>query len=413
MGLAAGVGAELAQHFVGEPAQLGQVGHLEQEPVDAQVAECHHAARAAHPAHGLHRPPGLRVGVPDLLGPMARAADADRDGHLGKQLIQAGGAQGAEPRRTGHGAVLVLVRQHHGHLGVACGDDRVRCPGGEEVLGRGGGPAQQVQRAAGPGAGRLERHRQHVVPPPGVVAEVPGPSAGLRLVLATPGEQALDQVVPHPAGGRGHHPLPAEDDPADGGGVLGEQQAGVLPAALPAGVHRQQVGGHVIADKHRCDDHRGGGARAGQPQRPPGAARGGEDLAEPWVDDDVAEVLGGPLAGLPGGRRGQDVHGGADHGDRRVRPLGDQPGHRGEVSVLDRQPRQVAVYRDEVAQRENLPRRLRARAGIRRLLARRRSDHLAARLVLEHKDMPMVYFGPVSGAREEVRCGSWQLHGMR
>jgi hypothetical protein len=169
----------------------------------------------------------------------------------------------------------------------------------------------------------------------------------------------------------------------------GEQQAGVLTGALPAGIHRQQVGGHVIADKHRCDDHRGGATCPGQAQRPAGPACGGEHLTEPRVHDEVTDVLGGALAGLPGGRRGQDVHRRADHGDCRVRLLGDQPGHRGQVGILDRQPGQVAVHRDKVAQRENLAGRLgtRARAVARHLPAIcHRSDHLAACLVLEHKN---------------------------
>src|ERR1700734_2734359 len=59
-------------------------------------------------------------------------------------------------------------------------------------------------------------------------AGVRGPAAGVGVVAAAAEQQAFDQVVADPAGGRGDHPLAAEDDPADGGGVFGDQQAHVL-----------------------------------------------------------------------------------------------------------------------------------------------------------------------------------------
>ena len=43
------VQAELAQHVGGEGPQLGQVGHLQQQPEDAQVAEGRDAAGPAEP----------------------------------------------------------------------------------------------------------------------------------------------------------------------------------------------------------------------------------------------------------------------------------------------------------------------------------------------------------------------------
>ena len=119
----------------------------------------------------------------------------------------------------------------------------------------------------------------------------------------------------------------------------------------------------------------------------------GEHLAEPRVDDQVAHGLGGPVAGFPGRRRGQDVHGRAHDRDRGAGLPGDQPGHRREVGALGREPGQMAVHRDEVAQRQHLTGGLRARdgrgTGARLPAAGRRFNHVARHcLVLEHKDMP-------------------------
>ena len=204
--------------------------------------------------------------------------------------------------------------------------------------------------------------------PAGVVAEVPGPSAGLRPVLAAAGQQALDQVVPHPAGGRGHHPLPAEDDPADGGRVLGEQQAGVLPGALarrcPASAgararHRRPAPA-PRSPRRRCPPRAGAapggpGSRRRAPRRAAGGRRGRGRPGRP------------AHRSRPGAAAVRMSMVGLTIGHRRAGLLGDQPGHRGDVGVLDRQPGQVAVHRDEVAQGENLAHRLaaRARAGAR------------------------------------------------
>src|SRR5262249_51832600 len=96
----------------------------------------------------------------------------------------------------------------------------------------------------------------------------------------------------------------------------------------------------------------------------PGAPAGRVSLVR------LAVAAGAPVPGCPGGRRGQDVHGRADDRDGRAGLLGDQPGHRRQVGVLDREPGQMAVHRHEVAQREHLARGLAARprgnAGARR-----------------------------------------------
>ena len=390
--------------------------------MDAEVAERDHTARTAHPADGLDRAPGLRVGEPYLLRAAARPADADGGRDLGKQLTQPADAQGAELPRPG--SVRAGRGQHHGHLGVPHRDDRARRPCGEEVPG--GCRGALGQREPGlpwRGLCRIEGDGQHVVVVAGVVAEVRGPPAGFRRVPAAPGQQPLHQVVADPAGGRGHDAFPAEYHAADRGRVLGQQQAGVLAGRLAAGVQREQVGGHVVADQDRCDDHRGGGSHVGQPQRPPGPAGRAEHVAEPGVDHQVAYVLGGAFGGFAGRRGGQDVHGRAHDRDRGVGLLGDQLGHRGDVGVLDGEPGQMPVDRNEVTQRKNLAGGLAARP--RRAARARRPLALAHPLAARHGLEPIArhrscvltqrYAGPGPGRHcapaqnQHPGFGSWLI----
>ena len=198
---------------------------------------------------------------------------------------------------------------------------------------------------------QVERDRHHVVVTGRVVAEVGGPPVGVGAVPAPAEQQALDQVVADAPGGRGHDALPAQDDPADGGRVLGDQQAHVLAEDVLGGVDRDQVRRDLVPDQDGRDDDGGHAADLRQPEGALAEPRRPEHLAEPRVDHVLPHVRGGLLRGHARRRRGQHVHQLGDHRDGRGRPVGDEPDHPGQVRVLQREPGQVPVHGDELAQR--------------------------------------------------------------
>ena len=165
--------------------------------------------------------------------------------------------------------------------------------------------------------GRSNAIASHVVVAGRVVAEVRGPAAGVGVVPAAAEQQALHQVVADPAGGRGHHPLAAEDDAADGGGVLGHQQRHVLAEEVLRRVDGDQVGRHLVADQDGRDDDGGHAADVRQPQRALAQPGGAQHLAEPGVDHVLAHVGGGLLRRHAGRGRGLHVHQLGDDGDGR------------------------------------------------------------------------------------------------
>ena len=177
-----------------------------------------------------------------------------------------------------------------------------------------------------------------------------GPPAGVGVVPAAAEQQAFHQVVADPAGGRGHHPLAAEDDAADGGGVLGHQQAHVLAEEVVRRVDGDQVGRDLVADHDRGDDDRRHAADLRQPERALAQPGRAQDLAEPRVDQVLPHVGGGLLRAHPGRGRGQHVHQLSEDGDGGGGPVGDQPHHPGQVGVLQGEPGQVPVHGDELAQ---------------------------------------------------------------
>src|SRR6185437_13785596 len=80
-----------------------------------------------------------------------------------------------------------------------------------------------------------------------------------------------------------------------------------------------------------------------------------QDLAEARVDQRVGDHDGGLLRCRRGRRGGYDVHDRADHGDGRGGPVREQLGDAGQVRVLQRQARQLAVHRHQLTQDHVLP----------------------------------------------------------
>ncbi len=152
-----------------------------------------------------------------------------------------------------------------------------------------------------------------------------------------------------------HHPLAAEDDAADGGGVLGHQQAHVLAEEVLRRVDGDQVGRDLVADHDRGDDNRRHAADLRQPERALAQPGRAQHLAEPRVDQVLPDVGGGLLRAHAGRGRGQHVHQLGEDGDGGGGPVGDQPHHPGQVGVLQGQPGQVPVHGDELAQGRILP----------------------------------------------------------
>ena len=199
--------------------------------------------------------------------------------------------------------------------------------------------------------GQVEGDGHDVVVAGRVVAQVRGPAAGVGLVAAAAQQQALHQVVADPAGGRGDHPLAAEDDPADGGGVFGDQQAHVLAEDDVGRVDGDQVRRDLVPHEDGGHDDGGGAADVRQAERALAQPGRAEHLAEPGVDD-VLPDRGRGLVGAHAGRgRGQHVHELGDDRDGGGHPVRDELHHPGQVGVLQGQAGQVAVYGDELAQR--------------------------------------------------------------
>ncbi|MGD0701239.1 MAG: hypothetical protein ABSA02_15305 [Trebonia sp.] len=178
---------------------------------------------------------------------------------------------------------------------------------------------------------------------PRVIAEVRRPPGGVGAVPAPAEQQPLHQVVTDPAGGRRDHPLAAEDDTADRGGVLGDQQRHVLAERLLGGVEGDQVGGNLVADQDRRDDDGRHPAHVRQPQRALGEPGGAQHLPEPRVHDVLPDQRGRLLWRQAGRGRGLHVHQLADHGDGGGRPLGDELDDPGQIGVLHGQTGQMPV----------------------------------------------------------------------
>ena len=68
--LGGGLG-QRAEHVAGERAQLGGVGDQRDQPVQAELVEERRRAAAVHPAADLDRPPGLGVGLGQLVDRVA------------------------------------------------------------------------------------------------------------------------------------------------------------------------------------------------------------------------------------------------------------------------------------------------------------------------------------------------------
>jgi hypothetical protein len=151
--------------------------------------------------------------------------------------------------------------------------------------------------------------------------------------------------------------------------MLGDQQVHVPVAAAPRRVQGDQVCGHLVADEDRRDDDRGHPADPGQPQRPVPLPRRPQHLAEPRVDQG------------PGGRGGQDVHDRGHHGDGRRRPVGQQLGDARQAGVLQRQARQLAVHRHQLAEHPVFPAEITRGAG-REIVAHKRSIRASSGTVL-------------------------------
>ena len=215
----------------------------------------------------------------------------------------------------------------------------------------------------GRGSADVEGDDHHVVLAPGVVSEVGRPPLGVAVVTAAPQQQALDQVVTYAAGGRGDHVLPAEYHPADRGRVLGDQEVHILIAAALRQVQGDQVGGHLVADQDRRNDDGGHPADLGQPQGAVPLPRRPQDLAEARVDQRVGHHDGGLLRRRSRCRGGHDVHDRADHGHGRGGPVREQLGDAGQVRVLQRQARQLAVHRHQLTQDHVLPAEITRGAG--------------------------------------------------
>ena len=214
---------------------------------------------------------------------------------------------------------------------------------------------ERIRVLGHPGVRDVEGDDHHVVLARRVVSEVRRPSLGVAIVAAAPQKQAFNQVVTHAAGGGLDHVLPAEYHPADRGRVLGDEQVHVLIAAALRHVQGDQVRGHLVTDEDRRDNDRRHPADAGQPQGPVPLPRCSQDLAETWVNECLRDHNGGLFRRRAGRRGRHDVHDRTDHGNGRRRPVGQQLGDAGQVRVLQRQARQLAVHRHQLAKDHVLP----------------------------------------------------------
>ncbi len=261
---------QLAEHVVRERPQFGQVGHLQQQPVNAQVFEGGDAASPAEAAQRLQRPVRLFVRPGDLPRVPARPADPDDRLRVREKLSQPADAGGPEPARVRAARMLpVGGGRHQHHFRLPRRDDRVRRAGGEEMLDDVPDPLPQGLRVLRATRRRhIESDRHDVVAARGVVAEVRGPAPCLAVVPPASQQQAFNKVVAHPPGGRRDHVFPAEYHPADRGRMLGDEEAHVLFRVLLGRIHGDQVGRHLVAHQDGGDDDRGHPADTRQPERP-------------------------------------------------------------------------------------------------------------------------------------------------
>ena len=278
--------------------------------------------------------------------PMVMTASGNRSRIL-RDAVQ------ANPAALGaSGEPAAGLRGHDHYFAVPHGGDRARHPGDEEVLDRGRYPPGERHARAGPvgGTACVDGHGQDPVLARVVIAQVPGPPADLAGIARAAEQQSFHQVVTHLAGRGGHHPLPAENHAADGGRVLGDQQADVAAVAVLRAAERHQVGRHVVAYEDRRDDDGDRAANLGQPQRPARLRSAVQDGAQARVRDVPARVLRDLVVAGAWTGGGQDLQAPADHRHGRRGSLREQPQDRRHVRVLQSQAGQVLVDSDQLAQ---------------------------------------------------------------
>jgi hypothetical protein len=363
------VAHELTEHVRGEGAQLAEVGHLQQQPVHPQVVKREHGGRPTHPTRRVDCAARLGIAARDLPCRAAAPADPGDDGRVGMAVQHSRPAflgQRADPVEP---ATALRGRRHHGHdLRVPQGDDGARHPARDQVLGRREHAGGIRRRAPGGCAAVEQPHGEDVMVGAPDEPEVPGPALCLLVVAVLGEQQALDQVGAGSARGRGDHPLAAQDDPADGGRVLGQQEVQAVVELLfrRTGLRRWQrheVRRDLIADEDRRHhdrphDRPGVDAQSRQRHRPAVLRGRREDGPERGGRRDLRQPL--PRVGRGGG---EHLDRGPQHGHGRSRAVRDEPHDAVDVGVLRGATRQVAVYGHQLAQEHVLPPVARRRRG--------------------------------------------------
>ena len=281
----------------------------------------------------------------------------------GNSVPHPGLAASGQPACLGAGMLVGRLGNHDHHLVIADRGDRARHPGREEVVDRGGNPVPE--RRGRPGRprwpGGLESDRQDPVLAGGVVAEVPGPPCHLAVVAPAADQQPLDRSsLTCRAAAATIRSRPRITPQIVAACSVTSR---LMSSPWPIAAERHQVRGDVVADQDRRDDDPTCGAPGprrspdvadvGQPQRPAGLRGVAEHGGQPGAGQVRADVVGHVFASVGRGS-GEDVEPAAHHSHGRRGPLGQQPGHRGHVGVLQRQPGEVLVDRDQLAQQRVL-----------------------------------------------------------